>query len=150
MQPELKPFKDAWSKWAVDGEIIQIRQESSILFRPKVSTRPFWLYLGVGGAAKQGVGQVSLVIHSAVFNCQRLFARRGEEIKVPVLEYHEDEMEKARGRLLVPASEDQPFVLDLGFPVVVDQLEKCPEVRRAQEGDIFEVELVPPMKAYIL
>ena len=94
MQPEPRSFTDAWREWAVPGEIIQIRQESSVLFRPRVSTHPFWLYLGAGEASGMKAGPTSLVIQSAVFNCRRLFPRRGEEIKVPILDFHEDEMEK--------------------------------------------------------
>ncbi len=149
MQPKAKSLTEAWGEWAVPGEIIQI-QGDNVLFRPGVSTRPFWLYLAEGSPHPEAVGVANFIIQAAIFNCQRLFPRRGEEVKVPDLSYHSDELERARGRLLRVGEVDGSFVLDLGFPVVVDPLEQCPELGRAQEGDILEAELIPPTRAYLV
>jgi len=150
MISESRPFPETWLEWAVPGEIIQIRAERNLLFRPRVSTRYFWIYLQKSQEITPSVGAARAVLLSAVVRCRRLFPRRGHRLKVPVLDLHGDEIEKARGKLLCQAGDQRPFVLDLDFPLLVDLLENCPEILKARPGDVLEIELAPPLLAYLL
>jgi len=151
MHAESSSFLEAWKLWAVPGSIIQIRAERNLLFRPNVTSRPFWLYLEDAESTHPVVGPARLLIVSAVFRCRRRFAHRDRNLKIPLLDCHADVIERARGRLLQPPEEEGgPFVVDLGFPLLVDQLDRCPEIQRSHAGDLIELDLVAPMRAYIL
>lgn len=149
MQPVTRSLADAWADWAVPGVVIQIKGDS-VLFRPRASTRPFWLYLGSACDRTPGIGACALVIHPVIFNCQRLVGRRGQMPRVPHLEYRSDELERCRGRLVSKSPHSDSFVLDLGFPVVVGLLQECEDFDRAEEGDVLEMEFAPPTQAYPL
>jgi len=149
MQPATRSLADAWAEWAVQGVVIQIKGDN-ILFRPRASTQPFWLYLGTACDRPPGIGTCELVIHPVIFHCHRLVIRRGQMPRVPHLDFRADELERCRGRLVSKSPQSDSFVLDLGFPVVVGLLQECEEFERAEEGDILEMEFAPPTQAYPL
>lgn len=148
MQAEARRFAEQWKHCAVPGHVIQIRGES-ILFKPRAATRGFWLFLQ-GQEEMPGVGPVEVVVNPAVFDCKRIIPHHGDSVKVPVIEYHGDELERLRGRLTAYDGGNRGFVLDLGFPVVVSLLEECQEIRRARIGEILDLELAPPAQGHLL
>jgi hypothetical protein len=149
MMTEPNRVAEACRAWAVEGEIIQIAR-NNILFRPRVSTHPFRLELDSGGDREPAIGPATLIILPAAFECRRLLPRRGESPKRPELGYHSDEIEFARGRLVARLENPDLAILDIGFPVVVEQLEPCPELGRAQIDDMIELEIAPPTRATLL
>ena len=148
MQAEARRFAEQWKHYAVEGHIIQIRGES-ILFKPRVFTRGFWLYLK-GHEEIPSVGELQLVINPAVFDCKRIIVRRSGEVKLPLIEDHDDEMEHLRGCLIETFTSGGGFVLDIGFPVVVTLLEPCQELDRARIGEILDLDLAPPAQGHLL
>lgn len=146
MQAEQRRFAELWASALVPGSVIQIRGES-ILFKPRSGTHPLWLFLG--GQAPPAVGDVQLVVNPAVFDCKRIIPRHGASVRVPWLEFHKDELEGARGRLLSVDATARCFVIDLGFPVVVTLLEPCEELLRARPGEILELEFAPPAQGHL-
>lgn len=146
MHAERRRFGEQWRDAAVPGTVIQIRGES-VLFKPRAATHPLWLFLD--GAAAPPVGEeTQLIVNPAVFECRRIIARRGETVKVPQLDYHKDELERARGRFVRLAEGEQVFVLDVGFPLVVSVLQECQELRRARPGEILEMDFAPPAQGH--
>ena len=148
MQAEARRFAERWRQYAVAGKVIQIRGES-ILFKPRVFTRSFWLHLK-GQGEMPAVGEVQLVVNPAVFDCKRIILRRSGEVKVPLIDDHGDELEHLRGRLGEISPAGDGFVLDIGFPVVITLLEPCQELDRAREGEILDLELAPPAQGHLL
>ncbi len=147
--PEPSAVTEACREWAVEGEIIQIARDR-VLFRPRVATRPFLLTLDENGEKEPAIGAAQLIILPATYHCRRILPRRGEPTKPVELGFHGDEIEKARGRLLARIEEPQLVILDIGFPVVVEELEPCPELVKAQVNDIIELELAPPTAARLI
>jgi hypothetical protein len=148
MQAEARRFAERWRHCAVEGRVIQIRGES-ILFKPRVFTRSFWLYLK-GQGEMPSVGELQLVVNPAVFDCKRIIVRRTGDVKLPLIDDHGDEMEHLRGRLGEISPSGDSFVLDIGFPVVISLLEPCHELDRAREGEILDLELAPPAQGHLL
>jgi hypothetical protein len=146
MQAEQRRFAESWSDAVVPGTVIQIRGES-ILFKPRAATHPLWLFLG--GEDPPPVGDAQVIVNPAVFRCKRVILRRGEAVKVPRLEFHNDELEGARGHLRSVDEAARCFVLDVGFPLVVSLLENCQELLRARPGEILELEFAPPAQGHL-
>ncbi len=140
---------EACREWAVEGEIIQIARHR-ILFRPRVSTRPFLLALDANGAGEPAIGPAELIILPAMYQCRRILPRRGEALRPVEVSFHGDEIEQARGRLLARLEAPEVAIIDIGFPAVVEQLEPCPELGRAQLNDIIELDIAPPTRAKLL
>ncbi|MCP4549955.1 MAG: hypothetical protein GY835_26150 [bacterium] len=149
MKAAPKKYSNVWHKWAIPGEIFQIIG-AKFLFRPSVLTKGFWLYKDENEKKKIKVGKTHLVIIGAIFSCERIIPGRGEAVKAPQLTYRGDDLEVVRGRLLQHCDTDGNFVLDIGFPIVLTQLEKCPELSHTRIGDIIEIELIPPTQASFL
>ncbi len=138
-----KKSREGWGRWAIPGEIFQIIG-AKFLFRPSAITKGFWLYKAEGETRKIKVGKTELVVQAAIFRCERLIPARGEQIKIPQLTYRCDNLELVRGRLLQHCDAKGNFVMDIGFPIIVNQLEICQELSHTRIGDILEVELIPP------
>ncbi len=145
---QLSAVTEACRQWAVEGEIIQIVRDS-ILFRPRVSTHPFRLLLD-GTKRPDAIGPATLIILPAAYDCRRIVAKRGIKPKPIGITYHGDEIESVRGRLLARLESPAVAILDLGFPIVVEELEPCPELARSQPDEMIELELAPPTKALML
>ncbi len=148
MQAEARRFAERWGHCAVAGSVIQIRGES-ILFKPRVFTRSFWLHLE-GQGEMPAVGEVQVVVNPAVFDCKRIIVRRSGDVKLPLVDDHDDELEHLRGRLVEVSPAGDGFVLDIGFPVVITMLDPCRELDRAREGEILDLELAPPAKGHLI
>lgn len=146
MHAERRRFGEHWRDAAVPGTVIQIRGES-VLFKPRAGTHPLWLFLD-GAAAPPAGEETQLIVNPAVFECRRIIARHGGSVKVPLLEYHNDELERGRGRFESLAEGEQVFVLDVGFPLVVSVLQECQELRRARPGEILEMDFAPPAQGH--
>lgn len=140
------PDYDAWKKWAVMGDVIQI-QGVKFLFKPQVSTHPFWLYPAADQRRTARIGRIALIIQADIFSCDRIIPIRGQIVKVPLVQYRGDELEAAKGRLLQHCDTHGNFLLDIGFPIIVKQLDVCTELDHTRIGDIISIEFVPPTQA---
>ena len=140
---------EACRGWAVEGEIIQIARDR-VLFRPRVATRPFLLTLDGNGEMEPAIGVARLIVLPAAYGCRRVPCRRGETPAPMTLGFHGDEIEQARGRLLARVEIPRLVIIDIGFPVVVEELTPCPELERAQLNDMIDLKLAPPTLARLL